>query len=128
MIDVTKATTKELVAFYNAENPDAPIKKFADRKTAERRCAALIKQLADRKAAERRSDKPSRAASWADPVVRAKRCKRHFVRVDGVEYNSVRAAFVALGLPLGQHIAFRMELKATGHLNGYRRSWEIFEK
>ncbi len=46
-MNVQTATTAELVAFYN-EHSEAPgsIKKFADRKTAERRVSALIAKLA----------------------------------------------------------------------------------
>jgi len=40
--DVQEATTKDLVAFYNAHNLAAPIAKFSDRKTAERRVMAII--------------------------------------------------------------------------------------
>jgi len=39
--NITKASGAELIAFYN-EHADTPVKKFADRKTAERRCAAFI--------------------------------------------------------------------------------------
>lgn len=42
----TEATTKELVAFYNAHNVDKPVAKFADRKTAERRVKAVLDSLA----------------------------------------------------------------------------------
>lgn len=44
-MNITTATTAELVAFYNAHNAK-PVKKFADRKTAERRCAALLPKVA----------------------------------------------------------------------------------
>ena len=40
-MNISTATTAELVSFYN-ERADKPVKKFADRKTAERRVAALI--------------------------------------------------------------------------------------
>lgn len=43
--DVQAATTKELVAFYNAHNVDATISKFSDRKTGERRVMAIIVAL-----------------------------------------------------------------------------------
>lgn len=36
------ATTRELVDYYNANSGRTPVKKFADRKTAERRCAELV--------------------------------------------------------------------------------------
>ena len=74
---------------------------------------------------EARSEGISR--SWEDKEVAAKRAKRHFVRVNGAEFNSVRAAFVALGLPLNKHIKFRMELKAEGNLNAFGRKWEALE-
>ena len=37
-------TTAQLVAFWNRHNP-VPVKRFADRATAERRCAELFKSL-----------------------------------------------------------------------------------
>lgn len=43
--DVQEATMKELVAFYNAHNIDAPVARFSDRKTAERRVAAILESL-----------------------------------------------------------------------------------
>lgn len=66
-------------------------------------------------------------ASWDDASVAAARATRHAVLVDKVEYRSVRAAFVALGLPLGQHIKFRMELKAELTANAYGKKWAIIE-
>lgn len=187
LIDVTTATTKELLEFFNA-NSEAQVKRFADRKTAERRVNELIASMpaqevevdgcghancpecgvhlsnglmtfdhalecadgvkanagmtkdwqcmacnhewgAVRYAKQALSEVRSAAMveSWANPEVAAKRATRHFVRVDGVEYRSVRAAFLALNLPLKEHIKFRMELKAEGQLNAYRRSWEAIE-
>jgi hypothetical protein len=43
------------------------------------------------------------------------------VKVNGVEYKSVVAAFVALGLPLGRHQRFRIKLKKDGkaEINGH---------
>ena len=70
--------------------------------------------------------------TWKDPSVAAARAKRHGVRVakDGKvsEFRSVRAAFVALGLPLNKHIQFRMELKAAGKIeNAYGYNWSTIE-
>lgn len=45
MLNVSTATTAELVAFYNEHNADKPVKKFADRKTAERRVSALLETV-----------------------------------------------------------------------------------
>lgn len=168
-IDITTATTAELVAFYN-EHADTPVKRFSDRKTAERRVAALLPcteetcctevELKDgepvcakcgtpeqemneakeeyaeqlqhhhsedeaKPASEARS--AGVAKSWQDPEVRAKRSVRHFVRVDGNEHRSVRAAFIALSLPLKEHIRFRMLLKQEGQLEAYGFHWEAIE-
>ena len=59
------------------------------------------------------------AESWQREDVRRARTTRHAVRVTSAEgltatYRSVREAFVNLHLPLGQHIKFRMKLKAAG--------------
>lgn len=43
--DIATAKTSELVAFFNAHTGGAQVKKFADRKTAERRVAALIIEM-----------------------------------------------------------------------------------
>lgn len=94
MIDVTKASSAELVAYYNAHSGKSPIKKFADRKTAEKRVAALI---------------PAKKS-------KEKTTPRSAVVVDGAEYRSVKQAFEKLKLPLGRHIRFRMALKAAGKL------------
>lgn len=130
--DVKAATGPELVAAYN-KLTGQNIKKFADRKTAEKRWAeALAAAVAAReeKAAAQGAKAPKAkkeatepvdrsaaiAASWADPEVRAKRAERTHVKVNGVEYPSVRQAFQALGLPDSKHIKFRMELKSAGKL------------
>lgn len=184
-INVTTATTNELVDFYN-EHAEKPVKRFSDRKTAERRVSALLEQvLAAAKKPEAAPKKVTTkdpvlaklakveheqpcpncginvedngkdvdsegneicmacnhvvkhavdevrseaiAKTWLDEEVRAKRSTRHIVKVDGVEYRSVRAAFVALNLPLKEHIKFRMELKVEGDLNAYGRKWVAIE-
>lgn len=54
-MNVSTATTAELVAFYNANVPaDKQIKKFADRKTAEKRVQPMVDQLARESAADDR--------------------------------------------------------------------------
>ncbi len=94
MIDVTTAKMNELVAYYNAHSGKSPIKKFADRKTAEKRVSALVPAKAK---------KTKAAANMA----------RTAVIVDGEEYRSVPAAFAKLKLPTGRMISFRMKLKAS---------------
>lgn len=42
---VSKVSTAELLAFFNANTGGAQVKKFADRKTAERRVLALIDEM-----------------------------------------------------------------------------------
>ena len=42
---VSTASTAELLAFFNANTGGAQVKKFADRKTAERRVLALIEEM-----------------------------------------------------------------------------------
>jgi hypothetical protein len=47
MINITTATSAELLAFFNANTGGAQVKKFADRKTAERRVSALIAEMVE---------------------------------------------------------------------------------
>ena len=64
------------------------------------------------------------AESWKVPQTWIKRTTRHFVRVDGHEYRSVREAFLKMDLPLKEHIQFRMLLKSSGTLKAYGKTWE----
>ncbi len=48
-MNVSTATTAELLAFFNANTGGAQVKKFADRKTAERRVTLLLEEIADEK-------------------------------------------------------------------------------
>ena len=147
--EVAAAATAELVATFNAFSTK-PVKKFADRKTAERRVIALyreqmgedmpatytapvapvattsvvrvntteVAEVAEvaEKAARRAAGNEAISASWDNPEVRAARTSRIAIAVNGEEYTSVRAAFVALGLPLGRHIRFRGALRASGQV------------
>lgn len=69
------------------------------------------------------------ARSWSNKAVRAARLTRHSVVVKegklAASYTSVRAAFAALALPMGCHIAFRGKLKAAGKAEAFGRKWEI---
>lgn len=131
---IANLTGPQLVEAYN-KLTGQNIKKFADRKTAERRWAEALAAAAEKVAAQpAKADKPAKApkapkaektpkepadraaaiaASWTDPEVAAKRAQRSHVKVAGTEYKSVREAFKALGLPDSKHIKFRMELKAS---------------
>lgn len=69
------------------------------------------------------------SATWADPEVAAARAARHKVFVEGRgEYRSVKAAFIALGLPVSKHIPFRMKLKASGQALFDRHSFVVVAK
>jgi hypothetical protein len=62
------------------------------------------------------------AASWDDPAVAAARAARHGVTIHDKNgkllgtWKSLRAAFVALGLPLAPHIRVRGQLVAAGSI------------
>lgn len=128
MINVQEAKTAELIDFYNA-HAEKPVKKFTNRAAAERRVQELIDSMEPEKDEPPVDPKRSAAIaeSWADPAVKAKRSARHKVRVDGVEFRSVAAAFEALGLPMNQHVKFRGSLKQEGVANAYGKHWEIIE-
>ena len=127
--------TKDLLAWYNANSGAEPVKRFADRAAAEKRVAALLATLAKapesppaapkEKAPRRRNAAPqlprvSRAeavkASWSDRRIHAARAARHAARVDGTLYESVRKAFIELGLDLKKHQRVRADLVKSGSL------------
>lgn len=130
MIDIKSATTAELVAWYNLHSGRVPIKKFVNRPTAENRCAALQAAMTThaidqkpRSAGTRHSDAIKQ--SWAIAAVAKQRKTRHRVLVDGKEFRSVRAAYVAFKLPLNEHIQFRMLLKQRQRLENYGKVWVV---
>ena len=134
-MNVSTATTAELVAFYN-KHSDKPVKKFADRKTAERRVSALVAEIEQKmaavrpkKAAAKSTDRSAAiAASWTNKQVAAARATRHAVRVGDKTFKSVREAFMVLALPLGQHIKFRGALKAAGKAEFAGRKFRLVER
>lgn len=135
MLNVSTATTAELVAFYNEHNADKPVKKFADRKTAERRVSALLETTGKpvRKAAASSDRSAAIAASWTNKKVAAARATRHGVRVTDPRggqgnYKSVREAFMVLALPIGQHIKFRGALKAAGKAEFGKFKFALIER
>lgn len=182
--NIADLTSAQLVELFNALRPadTAEVKRFSDRKAAERRVLAVLPAAPVAKAApaprlgngecphcgadgssitaagpenttlgqefsfchscsvtwnnstgkirkDRSATNPSAAAaisaSWADATVYAARITRHAVVVDGVTFKSVRAAFAALGLPMGRHISFRGLLKAEGEINAFGKQWAI---
>ena len=127
-INVQKATMAELVKFYNAHAPK-PVKKFADRKTAERRVAALAPAQRTLRVKPANKDRGSAIAeSWKNKKVAAARATRHAVRVDDKTFKSVREAFMVLALPLGQHIKFRGSLKAAGRAEFSGHKFRLVER
>lgn len=153
MIDIKSASTKELVAYYNA-HAETPVKRFSDRKTAEKRVAALrpndcpscgvdmfengwdlgrdgaIICMACNGGEKAKNPKHSRAIadSWANPETARKRAERNGVIAGGVEYKSVPAAFRANNLPMKKVIPFRMALKEAGTLTEFGMDWKIIRK
>lgn len=114
------STAKEILEVYN-RFASAPVKRFADRKTAVRRTLALLETLLvdypeEVEAEEKKSLSASIAKSWADPVIAEKRLTRNgviaYVGDEAIEFKSLRVAFAALRLPDSKHIAFRQILKA----------------
>ena len=100
---IKAAKSAELVVFYNSHNADKPVKKFADRATAEKRCAALLpakaapdvaavvakskktltKAPAAKKVApvvEKAANAAGVSASWANPATHAARTTRNSLR------------------------------------------------
>jgi len=126
---IRDAKTSDLVKFYNENNDGKDIKKFVNRKTAEERVTALIKSMRAKPVLSPEEIKANRAAgiakSWTKSDIHVKRSQRSAVEVDGVRYRSVKQAFDKLGLPLNEHINFRMTLKAEGSQRCYDREWKI---
>lgn len=130
MLNISTATTAELVAYFNKHSAK-PVKKFADRKTAERRVAALMVTLPKapaKKASPAKDRGEAIAASWQDKRVAAARATRHHVKAAGNTYKSVREAFMVLALPLGQHIKFRGALKAAGRAEFAGVKFQLVER
>lgn len=67
------------------------------------------------------------ANSWKDPEVAAIRAKRLHVVVDGQEFKSVHAAFVALNLALSAHIRVRMQLRQAKSLTYAGHLFQVAE-
>lgn len=113
------------------------VARFSDAATARKRIARLMTFLPEGAATSQQVPAPARrtnagpaiSASWQRMEVRDARVTRHKVSVDGVEFRSVRAAFAALGLPMGRHIPFRARLKAAGTVRDEAgRQWVLGEE
>jgi hypothetical protein len=134
MINLNTASMPELLAYFNANSGKPPVKRFADRKSALKRIAALspaavpttptvpavapTEQETGMAKAKAKKVKPTTKkngvnSGWDDPQVRKARATHHKVKVSGEVYRSVLEAFKALKLPVGRHIGFRGKLKAA---------------
>ena len=143
--DVLTADTKDLIAYYNAHASN-PVKRFSSRASAIKRVAALMQSISapsaspqaiadtlnapsmppkSPEAMQKVLVSPAQSKAWQNPDVRAARCERSAVCVDGQDYPSVRAAFLELGLPMGKHIQFRGKLKEQGKMEAFGHTWEI---
>ena len=156
--EVAAAETKELVAFYNENAATPVKKFANRAKAESRVIALIDEMEADLEATEvdtfdastktarhtgKQANKATKAAinstgkrtlseaiaeSWKVDETREKRSQRSAVKVSGKEYPSVRKAFIALDLPAGECITFRIKLKAAGTLKGkeaYGKTWTI---
>jgi hypothetical protein len=89
---ISSASTAELVAFFNAHSP-SPVKRFSDRKTAERRCADLIESAAAVHgfSAHKQTNCPSCGAHLSNGV------GEHGDEVNGKVSRHEHSQFVCLG-------------------------------
>lgn len=93
--------------------------------TKAKKSAAPTKAASEKK---RKSNSAGIKSSWTEKKVRAARVARHGCRVDGYEYPSVRAAYVAIYETEAGHIQFRKELKEKGKMTVDGMKWVVFEK
>jgi len=96
-LNVTAATTAELIAFYNANTGGNPVKKFADRKTAERRVQALLDEIA---AEDEGYGEPQLDAASEDMANMAEECKT--AEVLGLQARETVPASKPMA-PIGSH-------------------------
>lgn len=116
---IASSSTKDLVAAYNemaVALGEREVNRFADRKTAEKRTAAILARYTEAFPAVevKRTAAEGIAESWNNPEVAAKRLTRNKVVVDGEEFGSFRKAWAACGFDDKDHIKFRLVMKAEG--------------
>lgn len=110
LTELSKLSTKDLLAVYNASAPE-PTKRFADHTSGFQRTKKLWSAL------QVKAPKP---ISQIDPTLQHKkaRCKVLVAPLskpsDAKEYHSVLAAFKALNLPIEKHQRFRRQVKLNG--------------
>jgi len=118
LAQVKSMETKDLIAFYNKYHKEDPIKRFKSRAVAEDTIVTLLGEITHGKVTQSIVRSKAVAETWKDPLVAEARATRDNVMVvwngKAEEFRSVRQAFVALELPLQQHIKFRGALKLWG--------------
>jgi len=118
MFNVKTATTAELIAEYNRLT-GKNIKRFSTRKAGELQVERMLNKpnavKAESAPAEHKNRSLAARESWGSSKVAKARSARDGVKVEGVAYRSVAAAFKELGLPMGKHIPFRAQVKRDGH-------------
>lgn len=92
--DIKKASTAELLAFYNANSGREPVKRFADRATAEKRVRFLLDRPGD---GDSPAAEPVKAAAQdakpSKPV--AQRAKKPAAQKDPVATHEKRASSIS---------------------------------
>lgn len=123
---VTTMSTAELLAYYNTHSGKPPVKRFADRKTAEKRVSDLItsksKETEEMAKKETKAKAAPKKAAKAAPKKAASKkgawggWKRAAVLYGKDHYLSLPLAFQALKLPMSRVRPARKKLKAEGTL------------
>ena len=101
-----KMTTAELLKYYNDHSGKPPVKRFSDRKSAERRVNDLI--TGEKETAE--------VAKTPKKKAEPKKTSITGVVYNGETFKSLPIAFLKLKLPMGRMIKARITLKAEGKL------------
>lgn len=116
-LNISTATTAELVDFFNANTGGAPVKKFADRKTAERRVSALIAEMIedgdapDAETTVRIEPADEGSSVWAYAVhgqTHCPGCGVHLSNGVGEDEQEVNGSLI-------KHDAFQYECLGCGH-------------
>lgn len=134
---IASLTTAEIVVAYNERAialSETEVKRFSDRKAAERRLAAILARFEEAFPADKEEKKAKRsaaegiAASWKNPEIAEKRMTRNTVLVNGEEFESFRKAWAACGFDDKKHIKNRMALKQNGTLTVGEFKFELGEQ
>jgi hypothetical protein len=100
--------------FMAATKAKAKAKKVQTPKATKKAPAAKKAAVVRKPTASATLHREAVAKTWANKEIAARRSVKNKVKVGGVEYRSVLAAFKELDLPVAKHQAFRLELKEKG--------------